>query len=130
MTVGTTTVRVPTSRLRPAVEAAREAIRTAFWKGVDAAIAEEMGRPEPTTWWRRHFGPHPARTREEAVERLKAPPREFGFSRWDEMWYPHRARWEALGVLADACALGLDAVDVAASDVWLFKQHYGAGESP
>lgn len=121
----TTTVRIPTSRLRPAVEAALEAYRSERWAKIDAAVQVEMSRPEPTGWWGRRFGKRPAATRDEALARVKAQRDEFpSWSVWTEVWYDGTGEAEKLLALADACALGLDAVDVAVADVALFKAHY------
>lgn len=120
-----TTVRIPTARLRPAVEAAMVAYREERWAKIDAAIEAEMSGPIPTTWWARKFCRQPARTRDEALARVKAPRNGFpSWSLWTEVWYDASGEGEKLCALADACSLGLDAVDVAIADVALFKAHY------
>ena len=125
-----TTARVPTSRLRPAVAAAMEAYRRERWAKVNALVATEMAIPAPTTWWGRRFGKRPAATREEALARVKAPLDHGLWSAWDEIWRDYREEWKRLAALRDACDLGLDAVDVSAEDVALFKAHYDARLEP
>lgn len=120
-----TTVRIPTARLRPAVDAAMAAYREERWAKIDAAIDAEMNHPEPAGWWGKRFDKRPAATREEALARVKAPRNDFpSWSLWTEVWYDPSGEAEKLCALADACALGLDAVDVAVADVALFKAHY------
>lgn len=120
-----TTVRIPTARLRPAVEAALEAYREERWAKIDAAIDAEMNHPEPTGWWGKRFGKRPAATREEAIARVKAQRDGFpSWSMWTEVWYDASGEGEKLLALSYACSLGLDAVDVDVTDVALFKAHY------
>lgn len=121
-----TTVRVPTARLLPAVTAAMEAYRAARWAEIDEAVEKEMSGPIPQGWWARTFDRHPAKTREEATERLKTKP-EFGWSRWDAIWHTDDDAWAKLTALRDACELRLDHVEVAADDVRVFKEFYQAG---
>lgn len=121
----TTTVRVPTARLLPAVTAAMEAHRRERWAEVNKAVATEMALPVPTGWWGRRSGRQPAKTRDEAIERVKATRDTFpSWSLWDEIWWVGRGERAKLQALKDACELRLDHVDVAADDVALFKAFY------
>lgn len=121
----TTTIRIPTARLRPAIEAALAAWFAARDGRVEEAIRAEMSLPEPVGWWARTFDKRPAKTRAEAIARLKAP-REYIWSRWEEIHATNTATWRTLSALKDACDLGLDAVDVSLDDVGTFKAHYDA----
>ena len=121
------TVRLPTSRLLPAVTAALKAAEGERWADVEAAIALEMSRP--VRWWTRRFGTMPAATREEALARVKAKDTTFPYtSQWNDIWYRGSATRERLQALKDACELRQDHVDVVVDDVALFKGFYDADD--
>ena len=119
-------VRIPTSRLLPAVTAAIDAWGAERWAKADVLIAAEMARPMPTTWWRRLWDTPPAATREEAIERLKVPLAGPPWDRWHAIWYDGEHTIDRLTALRDACEMRQDAVEVVVSDVALFKRWYVA----
>lgn len=120
-----TTVRVPTVRLRPAVEAAIEAWKRGRRAEVEKALAALMA-PPVLTWWERllRIDPGAPLTREQALERLKCSHDSWRTPEYELIWLRGRASLDRLSALKDACDLALDAVDVAVEDVALFKAHY------
>lgn len=120
-----TTVRIPTARLRPAVEAAIAAWKRERHAQVEAALVAAMA-PPALAWWERLLciDASAPLTRDQAMEKIKTPRSVYGHSEYDRIWIDYHGELDRLDALADACALGLDAVDVAVADVALFKAHY------
>lgn len=120
-----TTVRVPTSRLCPAVEAALVAWRRERHAQVEAVLAAAMA-PPVRTWWERllRIDAGVPFTRDQAMAKLQTPRSQFGRSEYDRIRSDWDGDYARLDALRDACDLGLDAVDVGVADVALFKAHY------